>query len=209
MKLKIEVETKSRLYIGGIPQGYSLGGIDMITATQEGKPYIPASSFKGALREICRDYKCTDIEDIYPKDKYPDVKEPLNDSIFIPRHLFVFGIPGVNRSPKLAFSDLILAPKHTDPALFFSLESKNTITESDDGKIAANPRTYKAAASELTFIGHAWLRGFTEKQQGEEKLLYSYIKNMAEKFNDGEYRLGNSKSRGYGHIQVQIDKAEG
>lgn len=204
MKLKIEVETMSGLYIGGIPQGYSLGGVDMITATQNDVPYIPGSSFKGALREICRDHANDKIVAIYDKylDKLPGVNKDEVIGTGIPMHLYVFGIQGINRSPKLVFSDLTLPNDFQKKMpMLFSRESKNTITEAD-GKIAANPRTYKVAASGLTFIGYAWSRGFADTQQAET--VCNYIINMAKKFNNGEYRLGNSKSRGYGHVEVKI-----
>ena len=55
--LKIHIKTLSNLFIGGAPKSFEIGGIDQWTAADEdGFPYIPASSLKGALRAIvCKD----------------------------------------------------------------------------------------------------------------------------------------------------------
>ena len=51
--LKIHIKTLSNLFIGGAPKSFEIGGIDQWTAADEdGFPYIPASSLKGALRAI-------------------------------------------------------------------------------------------------------------------------------------------------------------
>ena len=204
MKLIVTVKTKSNLYIGGMPQGYSLGGIDMVTAMREDNPYIPASSFKGALREICREFASEEVEKIY--STFQAVKEPFDETQTqeVPKHLYIFGIPSCNRSPKLVFSDLTFKCKELESSPLFSIESKNQITESD-GRISSNPRTYKTAAPGLIFKGEIWIRGFDSSQS---ELVYGYIKDMVSKFNDGAYRLGNSKSRGYGHVYVTVKEAD-
>ena len=199
--LSLKITTKSSLYIGGMPQGFEIGGIDMATVTRDSKPYIPASSFKGALREICKDYECPEITALYSKYTGSDQK--------IPKHLFVFGVPGRSDTPKLLFNDFICeTDKNEMYGDYFSVDMKNSIDEAD-GQLFSNPRSYRVAKAGLTFGGDILFRpgGFGI---AEQDLIKKYIKNMCEKFNGGIYRLGNSKSRGYGHIAVAEDdeKAE-
>jgi len=209
MKLEITITTKSNLYIGGMPQGFEIGGIDMTTATRDGKPYIPASSFKGALKDICRDLPDNDIAKLF-KD-FPD-------SANEPKHLSIFGIGGYNRTPKLIFTDFEInmgneekseeSPKKEN---LFSIDIKNSIEEKD-GNLTSNPRTYKVVRNGLIFTGNIILNfdSLNDKDNHIEanSIVKEYIEKVCGKFKEGLYRLGNSKSRGYGLIEVLVKQSE-
>jgi CRISPR-associated protein Csm3 len=190
--ISVTITTKSNLYIGGMPQGFEIGGIDMVTATRDGRPYIPASSFKGALREICRDNVNSKISGFY--DGYSDPEGRITQ-----KHLFIFGVPGSNHTPKLIFNDFECSTEGND---LFSIDMKNSIDESD-GQLTSNPRTYKAARAGLEFEGKILFR-LNGLDDDKQEIIIDYVKEMCKKFNGGIYRIGNSKSRGYGHIEVKI-----
>jgi len=194
--LNLKITTKTNLYIGGMALGFEIGGIDMVTAIRNNKPYIPASSFKGALREICRDHadEASEITGIYK-----DYSDPQDENA--PKHLFIFGVPGQNRTPKLIFNDFECISEGSD---LFSIETKNSIEESE-GKLNSNPRTYKVANAGLIFEGKILFR-LENMEKNEQEIVKNYIQNMCEKFNDGLYRIGNSKSRGYGYISVDVSE---
>jgi len=186
----------SNLYIGGMPQGFEIGGIDMTTVTRNCKPYIPASSFKGALREICKDYKNNEIAALYKDCSDPEEK-------ITEKHLFIFGVPGKNNTPKLIFNDFICKTSKNDvDGGLFSIDMKNSI-EDNGGQLLSNPRTYKVAKAGLLFEGVVLFR-LGDMSLANQKLILNYVMEQCEKFNDGFYRLGNSKSRGYGYINVTV-----
>ena len=196
--LNLKIYTKSNLYIGGMPQEFEIGGIDMTTVTRDGRPYIPASSFKGALREICKDHENDDIAELY--EEYSDQEGKIKQ-----KHLFIFGVPGRNRTAKLVFNDFICTACAKDvKGGLFSIDMKNSIEE-DTSKLISNPRTYKVAKAGLTFEGKILFR-LIDMPLENQNLIRKYVVNMCAKFNDGLYRLGNSKSRGYGHIQVTVEE---
>ena len=200
--LTVTIDTLSNLYIGGMPKAFEIGGIDMQTVTQGGQPYIPASSFKGGLRDICKDYPNKEIEEIYK-----DYNIPPQIKCETAKHLFIFGIQGVNRSPKILLTDFSLI---TDTKDYFSIDSKNSIEEKS-GTLISNPRTYQVARSGLSFRGELILN-FDSLSKNEEEIerietiVKGYIQEMCAKFSKGVYRIGNSKSRGYGHITVKVSE---
>ena len=194
ISIDVTIKTKSNLYIGGMPQGFEIGGIDMVTVNRDGKPYIPASSFKGALREICKDNSDDKIAGIF-KDYQPARSPELGG-----KHLYIFGIEGYNRSPKLIFTDFEMEKNANGP--YFSIDIKNSIEETNNGtKLLSNPRTYKAACAGLSFKGTIY---FNFKDKKTQVLVREYIVKMTKEFSEGIYRIGNSKSRGYGWISVEI-----
>jgi len=190
--------TKSNLYIGGMSQGFEIGGIDMSTVTRNGMPYIPASSFKGALREICKHHENNAVAALY--EKYFDPEGKITK-----KHLFVFGVPGRNDTPKLLFNDFTCTSKSKGNNLF-SIDMKNSITEID-GELLSNPRTYRVAREGLTFQSLIYFK-MLDMEYSSQKLIKDYMIEMCNKFNDGFYRLGNSKSRGYGWIEVDVNDVE-
>ena len=76
-----------------------------------------------------------------------------------------------------------------------------------DGKIFSNPRTYRVVKPEIMFKGvirfqNPFFRGSKE----ELAKIKEELKEAIMEFNSGFYGIGNSKSRGYGQIEVEIVK---
>jgi len=221
MEFVIKVKTKSNLMIGGNEGGFIIGGIDQHTVTKgkKGKeePYIPGSSFKGALRKIVRDHGSNEISEIYQtylegildrvdvesleeeqKKQFNKFKQQIKKSTAE----CLFGIEGMNQSPRLIFSDLYLVPKECEERnSYFSIDSKNSI---DDKTMDANPRTYKVARAGLIFKGTIRFQNSDKLSADECQNIIDYVKQKLVVFKEGNYRLGNSKSRGYGEIDVEI-----
>lgn len=223
--LKIHVKTLSNLFIGGVPKSFEIGGIDQWTAVdEEDFPCIPASSLKGALRSIVMKDTSEEAEKIaqwyaeylrYEKESvYEQVKRLYNkdaealerferrydDAIEHVSASYLFGIREFNDTPKLFFNDLRLIDECRDLKTCFSIDSKTSI--SDNGsEPKSNPRTYKAVRTGMEFEGEIEFYGFGYDKKFIE-MSKVYISKNLEKFNSGIYRLGNSKSRGYGKIFV-------
>lgn len=227
------IKTESNLFIGGAPAPFEIGGIDQQTAVDiEGFPCIPASSFKGALRNIIR--KDTSAEGEKVKDMYQaylqneqkkdtatvdsiaQQKDDRDGKAFRERMAnryekaneqlsaqYIFGIREFNHTPKLLFNDLLLLQEYKGKENYFSIDMKNSIDDEGERPVS-NPRTYKAARKGLVFAGQIQL--FKIEQLGDDavRLCKAYIMENLKKFNAGVYRLGNSKSRGYGRISVNI-----
>lgn len=220
-KIKVEIKTLSNLFIGGAPAPFEIGGVDQYTATtHEGAPYIPASSFKGALRNIVREdtsEQRTKIAALYQKflndekkahetyidNQEPDVKKRILERYGEPTTVeALFGIQGLNHAPKLLFSDLNLKKEWADSSRWFSIDAKTSI-ETDGNALVSNPRIYKVARSGLIFQGEIICLNMEQLDESALDLCGAYMIDILEKFNDGCYRLGNSKSRGYGKVEVR------
>ena len=217
MAIELTATTKSNLYIGGTPQTFEIGGIDMQTVTDKnGKPFIPASSFKGAVREIAKTEPNDAVINLYKsylisqKDELEtqirnrggstQLLAKFDEAVDTASPLYLFGIGGFNHSPKLLFNDLLLiAPE--EPNLWFSIDKKNSIEENGN-QLKSNPRIYKAASSGLTFQGSIGFWRLNKLGDKAPKIIDDYIKQLLGEFSGGIYRLGNSKSRGYGWIEV-------
>jgi CRISPR-associated protein Csm3 len=227
--IKIKITTESNLFIGGAPASFEIGGVDLYTVTDyEGYPYIPASSLKGALRAIVKGDHGNDAEKLKSlykkyleaeKEAYEQRKEEFEkqdhllhaqkkycDAICKVSAEYIFGIEVFNNTPKLLIGDFMLidlkdSNKKED---LFSIDTKNTITEGAKG-IEANPRTYKSVQTGVSFHGKIHLHRFERLGDGALELGLSYVKKCLEQFNDGVHRLGNSKSRGYGKIRIEIE----
>lgn len=86
------------------------------------------------------------------------------------------------------------------------LDGMGDTFKNDSGQTpASNPRTYKAARSGLVFEGEIRLYKMNTLFENDKGLCERYIIYNLMKFNEGIYRLGNSKSRGYGKIEVMIE----
>jgi len=224
-EIKFNVCTLSNLLIGGNESSFVIGGIDQHTVTDYNDcPYIPGSSFKGAFRKIVRDDKNELISEIFRDyvnnlieeaerkvTENPDIninlkkfEEHIKKGI-ISDSEYMFGINGYNQSPKLMFSDLYLTEKSREKGDYFSIDAKNSI---DDKTLVANPRTYKVARQELVFTGSIRFRNF-EKLEARKDEIQNYVIAQLKVFDEGFYRLGNSKSRGYGHIKVVLIEVDG
>lgn len=230
-RIDFVITTKSNLFIGDNPMQFEIGGIDLYTVTDaQGYPYIPGSSLKGMLRRILEEddgTKKTKISEIYKKylneilKKYDASNIDIDQSRFnnlVSKHKelidtananFLFGIAGYNKSPKLYVSDSILSDKSKDLNQYFSIDTKNSITSNPDNKsIESNPRTYKTVRSGITFKGEIFLGDMAEFTNEEMTHCKAYVEEMLLKFNEGFYRLGNSKSRGYGRILAKLNRGE-
>lgn len=233
--IKIRVELLSNMFIGGTPMPFEIGGIDQWTAVdEEGFPCIPASSLKGALRAIVmedRSEEAKKIERWYAellrKEKednwvqiqecYKDNEEALirieNRYKYAIEHAsagYLFGIREFNNTPKLLCNDLRLNTQYHDLKTCFSIDTKTSI-ENNKIEIKSNPRTYKTAKKGLVFEGEIELYRFESELPDEDTitLCKRFIISNLEKFNEGVYRLGNSKSRGYGKIKVFLEEDRG
>ena len=76
-----------------------------------------------------------------------------------------------------------------------------------DGNIFSNPRTYKVIKPGVEFEGIIrFYNPFSIEKidSSKKKLIKKELIEVLEEFNLGLYRIGNSKSRGYGQIKVEI-----
>ena len=92
----------------------------------------------------------------------------------------------------MLFNDLRLREECRDLKKCFSIDAKTSI-DCSGTEPKSNPRTYKAVRKGMEFDGEIEFYHFDEE-----------ICQNLEKFNDGIYRLGGSKSRRYGKIHVSI-----
>ena len=231
-KISFELKTLSNLFIGGAPAPFEIGGIDQFTVTDPfGFPCIPASSMKGTLAAMIREDnsdKAKEITELYrnylrtmenvhqkqidklAKDEALErIKKRFREAL-APANMaeYLFGISGFNNTPKLIFGDLILKKEYRDPDNWFSIDMKNCIDASGQ-KPQSNPRSYKTAKSGLVFDGAIRLHKISDLGEGAEALCITLIKENLLKFNEGIYRLGNSKSRGYGKVEVDFSENQG
>ena len=110
---------------------------------------------------------------------------------------YIFGIEGLNDTPRLFFSDLRVIDLETED--YFLIDTKTSIEEIN-GELISNPRTYKVVKPGIKFEGNIIL-----KIDSDDEKIKKEIKAQLEKFNEEYYRIGNSKSRGYGIIAVEIE----
>lgn len=226
--IKFKIKTMSNLFIGGAPIPFEIGGIDQQTALdQEGFPYIPGSSFKGVLRTIVRENDIDKADDImqlydtYLKEERKANQKIIDDLVKEEAALeriksryetankllsaeYLFGISGFNNTPKLIFSDLLLCEEFRDKKKCFSIDMKNSIDIGGTSPVST-PRSYKTARKGLVFAGEIQMYRIELLGKDAKRLCREYIFNNLKKFNDGVYRLGNSKSRGYGRVSVIIE----
>ena len=232
-KMTITIETKSNLLIGGTPPNFEIGGIDMYTKKdKQGYPIIPASSFKGALRAMVRDIKdnpeANKIKNSYAdyfqklyeqnlekmkslnidSDRKNKMKKHFEDALKNVSAEYLFGVVGFNHTPKLLFYDFTIEEeikKQNNTEQFFSIDAKNTIDTKLEDRITANPRVYQAVRPNVKFKGEIIFYQMEELDIKTEEIR-QFLETVICQFNHGFYRLGNSKSRGYGLISVEINK---
>ncbi len=231
--VKLKIKTLSNLFIGGAPVPFEIGGIDQQTAVdQEGFPCIPGSSLKGALRAIVRkdssdmEQRILQLYVAYLKKEREANQQRIRELVHEEEALkriddrykaadkelspeYLFGIEGFNNTPKLLFSDLLLCREYRDKKSCFSIDMKNSIDDTSTDGPVSNPRTYKAARGGLIFEGEIRLHKMELLGENAKELCESYIIYNLMQFNDGIHRIGNSKSRGYGKIEVIIENTGG
>lgn len=235
--MTLRITTRSNLFIGGSPVSFEIGGVDLRTVINADKqPFVPASSFKGAIRNIVRNL----IEDgtdqtnevlTRIKNGYVDYLETLEQEAFKQMELYkiekerkdhmisryqkaieqasaeyLFGIEGFNDTPKLIFNDFVLEDHTKGEDDLFSLDYKNTIStyQADSLTISAKPRVYKVVRPNITFIGEIIFSQVEEFSETTQQDILEFITQAITQFNTGLFRLGNSGSRGYGRIDIDI-----
>ncbi len=227
--VKFKIKTLSNLFIGGAPAPFEIGGIDQYTVVdQEGFPYIPASSLKGALRAIVREDDsdmAREISQLYEsylnKEKeinWERIQTLIHESEALERieqryskayagvsPEYLFGIEHLNNTPKLIFSDFLLCDEARDKKACFSIDMKNSINTKGDTPVS-NPRTYKTARGGLIFEGEIRFYKIELLSENAQGLCKDYLIYNLMKFNDGIYRLGNSKSRSAGNAQADFSQ---
>lgn len=226
--IKFKIITLSNLFIGGAPVPFEIGGIDQQTILdQEGFPYIPGSSLKGALRAMVRQDKNPAAEEIkklyalYLEKQREGNEKRIREIVEEPEALtrieknyaeaeekssaeYLFGIKGFNNSPKLLFSDVLLGREYRHKESCFSIDMKNSIDDKNGVAPVSNPRSYQTARSGLVFEGEICLYQMGCWDKASVELCRGYVIEHLQRFNEGIYRLGNSKSRGYGKVEVRI-----
>ena len=83
------------------------------------------------------------------------------------------------------------------------IDTKNNLEEKD-GEIFSNPRTYRVIKPGIEFEGIIRFYNPLDVSQKLERKMKKELKEVLKEFNNGLYGIGNSKSRGYGQIKVEI-----
>ena len=226
-EIKIRLTTVSGCLIGNQTESFSIGGVDQSTTTDENqKPIIHGSAFKGALRNIVREkekeegkmintkgYVKSLIEETLKKyEDIPDKTEKINKMLLNleekaknAKAEYIFGIEGLNGMPRLFCSDFRVKDEQEKDC--FLIETKNHLEEKN-GEILSNPRTYRVVKPGIVFEGIIRFQNpFFEGNKSDLKEIGEIKKELKEAlmaFNGGFYGIGNSKSRGYGQIEVKI-----
>ena len=193
-------------------------------------PIIHGSSFKGALRNIVREKEKEEgkmietkkyvkllieetlkkYENISKTEKIDKMLSNLEEKAKNSKAEYIFGMEGLNGMPRLFCSDFrVLEGKDEQENDYFLIETKNNLEEKD-GEIFSNPRTYRAVKPGIMFKGvirfqNPLFKGSKEELEEIDKIKEE-LKEAIMEFNSGFYGIGNSKSRGYGQIEVEILK---
>lgn len=220
-EIMIEIETKSSCLIGNQTESFSVGGVDQATTVDEnGRPIIDGSAFKGSFRNIIRENDQS--EEYMPQTKkylkkifsdmlikYQEIPKTPKVSELVkkiekyekdPKAEYLFGIEGLNSMPRLFCTDFRVWDE-AEADSYFRIETKNSLREKN-GDIESLPRTYRVVKPGVVFEGKLRFRDPYFDGEVNFDMIKSELKEELEKFNEGFYGIGNSKSRGYGNISV-------
>lgn len=222
--IKIKLKTKSNCLVGNQTESFSIGGVDQSTVINgDGKPMIYGSSFKGAFRNIVRENdkempktkeyikeilqdlsnKYSQINQIDKTEKIEKLIKKIENYTKNPKAEYIFGIEGLNGMPRIFCTDFTLSKDNRNKD-YFLIETKTSL-ENKNGEILSRPRTYKVIKPEVIFEGNVRFQNdYYSPKKVDLKNVESELKNMLSKFNGGFYGIGNSKSRGYGLIEISI-----
>lgn len=223
-EIKMKLKTKSNCLVGNQTERFSIGGVDQSTVINvDGKPMICGSSFKGAIRNIVRENdeemgetkkyieeilqdllnKYRDIEQIDKTEKIEKLINKVGNYANNVKAEYIFGIEGLNGMSRIFCTDFVFSEDNENKD-YFLIETKTSLEEVN-GEILSRPRTYKVIRPGVIFEGTVRFQNnyYTNKKVNLEK-VESEIKNMLLKFNEGFYGIGNSKSRGYGSVEICI-----
>lgn len=221
-KIEYSIKTVSNCLIGNQTESFSIGGVDQATTVDEkGDPMIHGSSIKGALRNMVREQddtmeKTKELMEYILKDikqKYESLDQKTKELDAIQKVIkkleeiggkpvkaeYIFGIEGINNTPRVFFSNLKITGENQKQN-YFLIDTKNVLEEKD-GEIISRPRTYKVLKPGIILKGHIRFQGFEKYSKLLDEVLVEF-KKLFLLFEDGMYGLGNSKSRGYGQIEV-------
>lgn len=221
-KIEYSIETVSNCLIGNQTECFSIGGVDQSTTIDErGNPIIHGSAIKGALRNMIREHDdkmgktkemmqkiLKDIKKKYEEldeatkqmDAIQKVTNKLKEILLSPiKAEYIFGIEGINNTPRLFFSDMRIR-EEDKLREYFLIDTKNTLEEKET-EILSRPRTYKVVKPGVKFGGYIMFQGFGNYSDLLNESVEE-LKTILLFFNEGVYGLGNSKSRGYGRIKV-------
>ena len=226
-EIRIKLTTVSCCLVGNQTESFSIGGVDQSTTIDEnGKPIIHGSAFKGAFRNIVRerekrnkeltqikDYVKHLTEETLKKYKSKDIQKTekiekmllnLEEKARNPKAEYIFGMEGVNGMPRLFCSDFRVSKsedKQKDG--YFLIDTKNNLEEKY-GEILSNPRTYRVIKPGVEFEGTVRFYNQLEESKEIETTIKEELEEVLKEFNNGLYGIGNSKSRGYGQVKVEI-----
>ncbi len=196
------ITLKTGLHIGGTNAALNIGGPDKFVVRNplNNIPYIPGSSLKGKMRSLIEIYNgCVSVD----KDgKYIASKDPNSVSGKL------FGVAGdsdENKPSRLIVRD---AELDTESADFSNTdlpytESKTEVTI-DRVTAKANPRTFERVPAGAKFKLNMILNIFEGEDENE---LKQTLQQAIDLLHD-DY-LGGHGSRGYGQIEINLDKPEG
>ncbi|EGY80052.1 tm1809 family CRISPR-associated protein [Peptoniphilus indolicus ATCC 29427] len=223
-EIKIKLTTKSNCLIGNQTESFSVGGVDQSTSIDNaGKPIIHGSSFKGALRNIIREndsempktkeYIKEILKELIDKynqidfegkiEKLEKIKMQIEEYASNPKAEYIFGIQGLNGIPRIFCTDFVLS-KDKQIEDYFSIDTKTSLEEKE-GEILSRPRTYRVIRPGVDFEGIVHFKNsYYNPKNIDLEEVKEELESMIEKFNNGFYGIGNSKSRGYGHIEISI-----
>lgn len=223
-EIKVKIITKSNCLIGNQTESFSVGGVDQATTVDEkARPIIQGSAFKGALRNIVREHgdempntknyvtvilqrlleKYQRIPKIEENKKIKKMMENIKNYCENPKAEYIFGVEGLNNMPRLFCSDFCVIDKRNSEE-YFAIETKNSLEEKER-EIISRPRTYRIVRPGVIFEGRLRFQDpyFTQEEEDLDEVKKELIQAI-KFFNSGFYGIGNSKSRGYGMIEVEI-----
>lgn len=195
------ITLKTGLHIGGTNAALNIGGLDKFVVRNPLNkiPYIPGSSLKGKMRSLVEIYNgCVSVD----KGKHIACKDPNSISGKL------FGVAGdsdESRPSRLIVRDAELDVKSED----FSktdLPYTESKTEVAIDRVTAktNLRTFERVPAGAKFKLNMVLNIF----EGEDEDELKQILQQAIDLLHDDY-LGGHGSRGYGQIEINLDKPEG
>lgn len=161
--------------------------------------------YKNYLEDLLKKYEKRKLENNLNSQNLEEIINKIKECINNLKPEYLFGIEGINTTPRLYFSDLKVVDGRKNTEEYFIIDSKTAILEDGD-EVVSNPRTYKAIRPGVKFEGEIILRDF--KNFVDIKKIAAELVEKLELFNDGYYRMGNSKSRGYGKISIETEIVE-
>lgn len=203
IELKGSLELKTGMHIGGTNSSMQIGGIDkgVIRNPLTNQPYIPGSSLKGKMRSLLQ----------VSKGEIRKLTRPMGGSVeYVSTEdrsdADLFGNATGNEKQKASRlivrdCNLVDADQLLEKTELPYTEGKTEVVI-DRITSAASPRQIErvpaGARFSLNFILNIW-----EQDDNKEQLVSDFFKSL-ELLKD-DY-LGGSGSRGYGQVEIHIDK---